>query len=59
MVTYDIFKTIVTQLNRKNSIKNLGQKRQCCPKIPEIDLDFFRPKNKLCQFDHKISAKSS
>ena len=53
MVTYDIS-------NRKTSKKGLkfGSKSQYCPKIPEIDLDFFRPKNKLSQFDRKIIAKS-
>ena len=33
-------------------------KSRYCPKIPEIDLDFFRPKNKPSQFDHKNKAKS-
>ena len=55
MVTYDKFKTIVTQSNQKTSQKilNFGSKKsQYCPKIPEIDLEFFRPKNKLSQYDH-------
>ena len=61
MVTYDKFKTIFMQSNKKNFQKNFEiwvKKSQNCPKIPEIDLDFFRPKNKLSQFDHKIIAKS-
>ena len=61
MVTYDKCKTIVTQSNQKNFPKNFEfwvNKSQYCHKIPEIDLDFFRPKNKLSQFDHKIIAKS-
>ena len=45
MVTPDKFKTTVTQSNQKASKKilNFGvEKSQYCPKIPEIDLDFFR-----------------
>ena len=61
MVMYDKFKTIFMQSNKKNFQKTYEiwvKKSQYCPKIPEIDLDFFRPKNKLSQFDHKIIAKS-
>ena len=61
MVTYDELKTIVTQSNQKNLQKNFKiwvKKSQYCPYIPQIDLDFFRPTNKLSQFDHKIVAKS-
>ena len=64
MATFDKFKTVVTQSNQKNFPKHFEfwvKKSQYCPKIPEIDLDFldfFRPKNKLSQFDHKIIAKS-
>ena len=45
MVTYDKFITIVTQSNQKNFPKNFEfwvKKSQYRPKIPEIDLDFFR-----------------
>ena len=62
MVMYDKFKIIFMQSNKKTSKKflDLGQKSQYCPKIPEIDLDFFRlfrPKNKLSQFDHYRAAR--
>ena len=59
MVMYDKFKTIFMQSNKKlqKNFEIWVKKSQYCPKIPEIDfdfLDFFRPKNKLSQFDHKI-----
>ena len=50
MVTYDKFKTVLTQSNQKTSQKNFNfgsKKSQYCPKIPEIDLDFFRLFSKI------------
>ena len=45
MVMYDKFKTIFMQSIKKNFQKIFEirvKKSQYCPKIPEIDLDFFR-----------------
>ena len=52
------FKTVVTQSNQKT----FGSKKVNIVlkflKLTQTFLDFFRPKNKLSQFDHKIIAKS-
>ena len=64
MVTFDKFQTVVTQSNQKTSQKilNFGSKKVNIVlkflKLTWTFLDFFRPKNKLSQFDHEIIAKS-
>ena len=63
MVMYDKFKTIFMQSNKKTSKKILkfGSKKVNIAlkflKLTQAFLDFFRPINKLSQFNHKIIAK--
>ena len=64
MVMYDKFQTIFMQSNKKTSkkiLKFVSKKVNIVLKFLKLTktfLDFFRPKNKLSQFDHKTIAKS-
>ena len=64
MVMHDKFKTIFMQSNKKNFQKKFEiwvKKVNVVLKFLKLTktfLDFFRPKNKLSQFDHEIIAKS-